>query len=434
MQYFNPDVLYARAGTTATKEDKEKFKNLIGPTDPKLDRDVREKLITARVGLLLRASFFGNLATRLKLVNADEWCGTAATDGRHFYYHSRFVNMLRPKEIEFLFGHEVLHCVYDHFGRRGDRDPQMWNIANDFCVNADLIEHRVGEKITTVPCLYDPKYKGMSSEEVYDDLMKNVKKISLSDLIDQLIDEHLDGEGDPDGDGDGDKEGKGRPKLSEADKQAIRDEIKEAMLAAAATVDGAGNLPAGVKRLIQELTEPKMNWRELLRMQLESTLKSDYTWMRTGRKGWHMDAIMPGMKLEPMIDIAVAIDTSGSIGEAMLKDFLSEIQGIMDSFPAYRIHVFSFDTEVHNPAQYNSENLDSITEYKPGGGGGTDFTAIFNYLKAEEIEPKRLVVFTDGYPFGSWGDENYADTVWVLHGTTTIVPPWGQYAYYEESK
>ena len=139
MQHFNPDVLYARAGTTATKEDKEKFANLIGPMDAKLDRDVREKLITARVGLLLRASFFGNLATRLKLVNADEWCGTAATDGRHFYYNSRFVNMLRPKEIEFLFGHEVLHCVYDHFGRRGDRDPQIWNIANDFCVNADLI-------------------------------------------------------------------------------------------------------------------------------------------------------------------------------------------------------------------------------------------------------------------------------------------------------
>ena len=433
MQYFNPNVLHSVKGTTADTKDKDKFKDLIGPTDAKLDREVREKLITARVGLLLKASFFGNLATRLKLVNADEWCATAATDGRHFYYNSRFVNMLRPKEIEFLFGHEVLHCVYDHFGRRGDRDPQIWNIANDFCVNADLVEHRVGEKITTVPCLFDPKYKGMSSEEVYDDLMKNAQKISIDDLINQMIDEHLDGEGDGDGDGE-EGEGKGRPKLSEADKQAIRDEIKEAMLAAAATVDGAGNLPAGVKRLIQELTEPKMNWRELLRMQLESTIKSDYTWMRTGRKGWHMDAIMPGMKLDPMIDIAVAIDTSGSIGEAMLKDFLSEIQGIMDSFPAYRIHVFCFDTEVHNPAQYDSDNLDSITEYEPGGGGGTDFTAIYDYLKREEIEPKRMVVFTDGYPFGSWGDENYTDTVWILHGTTSIVPPWGQYAYYEESK
>jgi predicted metal-dependent peptidase len=433
MQYFNPNVLHARSGTTATKEDKEKFANLIGPMDPALDRKVREKLITARVGLLLRASFFGNLATRLKLVNADEWCGTAATDGRHFYYNSRFVDMLRPREIEFLFGHEVLHCVYDHFGRRGDRDPQIWNIANDYCVNADLVEHRVGEKITTVPCLYDAKYKGMSSEEVYDALMKNAKKINLSDLLDQLIDEHLDGEGDGSGK-DGDKEGKGRPKLSDAERQAIKDEIKEAMLAAAQTVDGAGNLPAGVKRLIQDLTEPKMNWRELLRMQLESTIKSDYTWMRASRKGWHMDAVMPGMKLDPMIDIAVALDASGSISESMLKDFLSEIQGIMDSFPAYRIHVITFDTDAYNPAQYDSDNLDTICDYEVKGGGGTDFDCVYNYLKENEIEPKRLVMFTDGYPFGSWGDENYTETVFILHGTTSIVPPWGQYAYYDEEQ
>jgi predicted metal-dependent peptidase len=426
--------------TTATKEDKKKFANLLGKTDPKLDREVREMLITARVGLLLKASFFGNLATRLKLVNADEWCSTAATDGRNFYYNSRFIKMLRPKEIEFLFGHEVLHCVYDHFGRRGERDHQLFNIANDYCVNADLIKHRVGEKITTVPCLHDPKYDGMSSEEIYDLLYEKAEKIDIGKLLDQMIDEHLDGEGDPDGDtdgdgdGDGDKKGKGRPVLTPEERQAIKDEIKEAMLAAAATVDGAGNLPAGVKRLIQELTEPQMNWRELLRMQLESTIKSDYTWMRASRKGWHMDAVMPGMKVDPMIDIAVALDASGSISETMLKDFLGEIQGIMDSFPAYKIHVFTFDTEAYNPAQYDSDNLDDICDYEVKGGGGTDFDAIYNYLKAEEIEPKRLVVFTDGYPFGSWGDENYADTVWILHGTTTIEPPWGQYAYYDEEK
>jgi predicted metal-dependent peptidase len=147
-----------------------------------------------------------------------------------------------------------------------------------------------------------------------------------------------------------------------------------------------------------------------------------------------MDAVMPGMKTDPMIDIAVAIDASGSIGETMLKDFLSEIQGIMDSFPAFRIHLVTFDTECYNPQQYDSDNLDTICDYEIAGGGGTDFDAVFRYLKQEEIEPKRLVVFTDGYPFGSWGDENYADTVWILHGTTSIVPPWGQYAYYEESK
>jgi predicted metal-dependent peptidase len=420
--------------TTQNKKESDKFKDLIGPMDPKLDREVREKLITARVGLLLRASFFGNLATRLKLVNADEWCSTAATDGRHFYYNSRFIDMLRPKEVEFLFGHEVLHCVYDHFGRRGDRDPMLFNVANDYAVNGDLKKHRVGEFITSVPCLYDAKYEGKSSEEIYDDLYENAEKINLSDLIDKLLDDHMDGEGDSDSDDDGDeKDGKGKkPKLSAEERQKIRDEIKEAVLAAAAASDGAGNLPAGVRRLIQDMTAPKMNWREFLRMQLESTIKSDFTWMRASRRGWHMDAIMPGMKNDEMIDIAISIDASGSMGEAMLRDILSETQGIMDSFPAYKLHVVSFDTKIYNPATYDSENLDNLVDYEIHGGGGTDFDCVFEYFKENDIQPKRHIMFTDGYPFGSWGDENYCDTVFIIHGNTTVVPPWGQHAYYEK--
>ena len=423
-------------GTTANTKEKDKYKDLLGPMDPKLDAIVREKLITARVGLLLRASFFGNLATRLKLINADEWCTTAATDGRNFYYNSRFIEMLRPKEIEFLFGHEVLHCVYDHMGRRGDRDPTLSNIAADYCVNQDLIKHRVGEKITTVPCLYDPKYDGMSYEQVYDILYENAEKINMEDLIDKLLDDHLDGEDDgkggEGGNGDGDSQGKGRPKLSQAERDQIRDEIKEAVLAAAAASDGAGNLPAGIRRMIQDMTAPKMDWRELLRMQLESTIKSDFTWMRASRRGWHMDAVMPGMKLDPMIDIAVSIDASGSMSGKMLKDFLSEVGGIMEQFPAYRIHVLSFDTKVYNPQQFDSENLDDISSYEIEGGGGTDFDCVFEYFKENEIEPKRHIMFTDGYPCGSWGDELYCDTVFIMHGTTSIVPPFGQYAYYEE--
>jgi predicted metal-dependent peptidase len=421
-------------GTTADSKESDKFKDLLGPMDPVVDREVREKLITARVGLLLRASFFGNLATRLKLVNADEWCPTAATDGRNFYYNTRFVNMLKPKEIEFLFGHEVLHCVYDHFGRRGDRDPQLFNIANDYCVNGDLKKHRVGEFITSVPCLYDAKYEGLSSEEIYDILYENAEKIDIGSLVDKLLDEHMDGEdGNGGGEGeDGDKDGKGRPRLSAEERQKIRDEIKEAVLAAAAASDGAGNLPAGVKRIIQDMTAPKMNWREFLRMQLESTIKSDFTWMRASRRGWHMDAVMPGMKNDEMIDIAISIDASGSMGADMLNDILSETQGIMDSFPAYKLHVISFDTAVYNPATYDSENLDNLVDYEIHGGGGTDFDCVFEYFKENDIQPKRHIMFTDGYPFGSWGDENYCDTVFIIHGNTNIVPPWGQHAYYEE--
>jgi predicted metal-dependent peptidase len=202
-----------------TLAEKNKVKTV---TDPKVDSAAKEKLITARIGLLLKAPFFGNMATRMKLVNADDWCGTAATDGRNFYYNSEFINKMPLKQVEFLFGHEVLHAIYDHMGRTGDRDRKISNIAADFCVNADLIDQRVGEKITVVPMLYDPKYKGMSMEEIYDNLMDNAKKIDMNKLAEMLLDEHLDGD-----DGDGDQEGNGPPKLSKEERDAIRDEIKE---------------------------------------------------------------------------------------------------------------------------------------------------------------------------------------------------------------
>jgi predicted metal-dependent peptidase len=417
--------------TTANKNDASKFANLIGPTDPKLDREVREILVTARVGMLLRASFFGNLATRLKLINADEWCATAATDGRNFYYNTRFIKMLRPKEVEFLFGHEVLHVVYDHFGRRGERHPMLSNVAADYCVNADLKKHRVGEFITSVPCLYESKYEGMSYEEVYDDLYKNAEKIDINELIQKLLDDHMEDEDGDDSNGEG-RDGNSRtkrPKLTEEEKAAIRDEIKEAMLSAAQTCD-AGNIPAGVKRIIQDLTEPKMNWRELIRQQIESTVKSDFTWLRTSRKGWDMDAIMPGMKTQEAIDICVMVDMSGSISDTQGRDFISEVKGIMETFEDYRIHIGCFDTEVYNMQMFTADNLEDISEYRLDGGGGTNFDCFFDYFKKEEIEPKKLVVFTDGYPGGSWGDPNYCDTVWIIHGDKNPNPPFGVWALY----
>jgi len=405
-----------------------KFENLIGPTDSKVDHQARERLITARIGLLLRHSFFGNLATRLQLINADEWCSTAATDGLKFYYNSRFINMLKPKEVEFLVGHEVLHVVYDHIGRRGNRDPQIFNIANDYAVNADLKRHRVGEFIRTVPCLYEVKYDGKSSEEIYDDLMQNVQKINIDDLVDQMIDDHLDGEGD----GEGNNKSK-RPKMSPEDRERMRQEVKQAILNAAQGAD-AGTIPKGVERLIKQTTNPVMPWRELIQTNLTSAIRTDFSFMRPNRRGWHMDAIMPGMTPGEEIDVVVSLDMSGSISNEQGQAFLSEIAGMMAAFDGYKVHVFCFDTDVYNPADYTSDNLDSIENYQPAGGGGTNFDVIFEYLKRECIEPKRLIVFTDGYPCGSWGDPNYCDTTWIIHGDPDPNPPFGTFAIYNDHK
>lgn len=420
--------------TSATTTLNEKVKKKDLPKiefDQRRDNAVREKLITARIALLLKAPFFGNLATRMALINADDWCPTAATDGRHFYYNTLFVEKLPPKQLEFLVGHEVLHAVYDHMGRRGDRDPRIFNVANDFAVNADLVDQKVGERINVVPMLYDPKYRGMSSEEIYDDLMKNVKKISMDQLVEMLLDEHLDGSGNNQGDGDDEKDN-GRPHLSDEERQQIRDEIREAVLNAAQQA-GAGNLPAGVKRLIRDLTESVIDWRTLLEQQIQSTIKSDFTWMKPSRRGWHLDAVMPGMLPGTQIDICVAIDTSGSISERDIKDFMTEIKGIMEAYDEYKIHVWCFDTQVYNPQVFTSENLEDITEYEPAGGGGTDFMANYAWMKDNDIQPKKFVMFTDGMPCGDWGIEEYCDVCWIIKGNPGCEPPFGVWAHYEDA-
>jgi predicted metal-dependent peptidase len=416
-----------------TLADKSKVRTV---TNPKTDAAAIDKLITARVGLLLKAPFFGNLATRLKLTNADAWCPTAATEGRHFFYNSEFINRLSLKECEFLFGHEVLHVVYDHMGRRGEREPRLWNIADDYCVNADLIQYRIGEKITKVPVLYNSKYEGMSAEEVYDDLYKNADKIDISKLSEMLLDEHMDGDGDDDSDGEGnvDKEGNGRPRLTAEEKKAIRDEVKEAVLAAAQAA-GAGNVPGNVQRMIGSLTAPQIGWRELLQQQIQSTIKSDFTFARPSRRGWHMDAILPGMRPEETIDVCVAIDTSGSISDNDLRDFLSEVKGIMDAYQDYRIKVLTWDTEVYNPQDFTADNNTDISEYEPGGGGGTDPHCVWEWLKENDVQPKKLIMFTD-YQFFGWSPEqvqDYCDTVWIIKDNESAEPEFGIWAHYDES-
>jgi predicted metal-dependent peptidase len=413
----------------------KKFENLIGPTDKKVDAAARDRLIQARVNLLLKQPFYGNLSTRLQLTNADDWCGTAATDSVRLYYNSRFIMMLKVKEVEFLVAHEVLHVVYDHIGRLEHRDPSLFNCANDYAVNADLKRHQIGEFIKTVPALYDPKYDGWSSEAIYEDLLKNVEKINLDDLIDKLLDEHMhDEEDNENGEDQKDREGKSsRVKMTPEQREQARQEMKQAIINAAKSAE-PGTLPSGVERMIDAMTNPVMPWRELIQTNLTSCLKVNYSYMRPSRKGWHSDAIMPGMIPGEEIDVAVFIDLSGSISKEQARLFISEVSGMINSFDGFKLYLACFDTEVYNPQSFSSENMDSVDTYELAGGGGTDFTCIFDHLTEESIVPARLIVFTDGYPCDSWGTEDYCDTTWVIHGTTAVKPPWGTWAYYDEHK
>jgi predicted metal-dependent peptidase len=287
--------------------------------------------------------------------------------------------------------------------------------------------------------LYDTKFRGMSSEEVYEYLEKNATKINISQLLKQLLDEHLDPE---DMDGEGDSEdskdgetGKGsRPRLSKDELKEIRDELKEALLQAVQTVS-EDNVPGNVKRLVKGITEPQINWRDLINQRIQSTVKSDFTWTRPSRRSWHMDAVMPGMKTTEAIDVCISLDSSGSISKQMLADFLAEVRGIMETFDDFKLGIWCIDDIVYNYQVFTTDNIGEFEDYEIMGGGGNTFERNWEFMRENDINPKLFILFTDGYPCPNWagpGDETYCDTVWLLHSTTTIEAPFGVTAYYDE--
>ena len=435
---FTNDVLYNVEGTKHWTPDPD-----ITPEQlDEMREEVFERIIVARVGLLLRHPFFGNMATRLRILAADDWCPTAAVDGRNLYFNTQFFNKMNNKEIEFVIAHEILHCVFDHLGRRDGRDPKLYNIAADYIVNNLLVRDRIGEKPSFIDCFQDFKYDGWTSEEVYDDIYEQAKQNGKEFLeqLGEMLDEHLDAENDSEGTSDageskdskGNNVSKNKPKYSKEEMKKIKDEIKENMISAAQTA-GAGNIPSGVARMIKELTEPKMNWRELLREQIQSTIKSDYTFSRPSRKAQMTGAVLPSMNFAQTIDVAIAIDMSGSIGTKQGEDFLGEIKGIMDEYQDYKIKVWCFDTAVYNEKDFTADGGEDLTEYEIFGGGGTDFMANWTYMKEQNYVPKKLIMFTDGYAWDSWGDPDYCDTVFVIHSNRdkNLQAPFGQTAHYE---
>lgn len=403
------------------------------------DQEVKELIVAGRVRMLIKHPFFGTLATRLKLVEA-EWLPTAAVDGKHFYYNCDFFRTLTTEEIDFVVGHEVMHCVYSHCGEGGrlmdyadeKRDPKLWNIAADYKVNQACVEAKIG----TMPksALFDRKYYKSYTEEIYSDLKE--QKEAGKDFSDtNTLDEHMFGDADSaDKAGQGnDPTGRDAPiKISKEEAKAIKDQMKQAVLQAAQTA-GAGNLPGDVKRIIKDMTEPKMDWREHLNLAVQSSLKSDFTWMRQSRKSRSMGIYLPGMNNDQRVEAAIALDVSGSISHDMLRDFMGEIHGIMQQFQDFTLKVWTFDTEVYAESykEFTPMNAEEIKEYEIIGCGGTDFECNYNFMEENDIVPDKFIMFTDGYPFGSWGNEAYCDSLFVIHGSTHIIPPFGDHTYYE---
>jgi predicted metal-dependent peptidase len=469
-----------------------------------------EKLVKARIDFIHQdCVFLGNLSLRLKLIEAL-WIPTAATDGFHFYYNPHFIERLDLDECKFVVAHEVMHCVYEHILRRGGRDARLFNIAGDYVINYELKEMGVGKFISQEKMsdpellklwkekakkeydkwmkesagepgiLYDPRFKGMSTEEAYDILFQEEQE--SGEQQQGGFDSHMDageGEGDgqeaddcetcggtgidPNDDGEGDEQdgdghghggkpcpdcggtgkdnsGKtGRIQVSKEDLDRLPDDMKKAVMDAAAVAeasDTAGRIPAGVKRLINEWTDSKMDWREYLNNIIQSLFKSDYTWQRQSRKSMSAGFYLPGMDNDDMVSVDIAIDTSGSMSDKMLKDILGEVRGIMEQFQDFKMRVWCFDTEAYEVHEYTQENVDEIDEFELVGFGGTDFMCNWEMMRDKEIVPDQLILCTDGYPCGSWGEEDYCETVFLIHGEgkkASVVAPFGDSVYYEEA-
>jgi predicted metal-dependent peptidase len=405
--------------------------------------DILINIKKARLDLLLNHPFFGSLIMQMPLQEVT-WCPTAAVDGRYIYWNREFFKGLTVPEIIFVLAHEIMHIAYDHLGRRSHRDPEYWNMANDYVINSMLHNEKIGVMPTkTVPDkdgngtvsqrvgLYDKRYQGWTSEAVYDDLQK--RKVSKQ----LTLDVHLELGNDQLGEkGRSTQDSQGTPVvMSENELKDIRDELKTKILQAAQAAQAAGSLPAGIARLVDHLVEAKINWRDYIQQSIQSQLTADYAWHKPSRRHMGSDIIFPSLIKEDTIDVEISIDQSGSITREMARDFLSEVMGITQQYSSYQIAVSTFDTKLYNRQVFTEDNIDDMLTYEPKGGGGTRISVVFDYLKKNDIEPKLLIIFTD-LEDNDHGDPNYCDTLWLINNPwdKKILPQHGSWVRYEQAQ
>lgn len=436
-----------------------------GPRHPTLSDECAKQMVVARTSLITNYAFFGIIAAKLQLVEDNINCQTMATDGKHLFYNVGFVmgidranidrdeyiaklrqafpdateqqltdacDGLTPGELRFVIVHEILHCMMEHFIRQDYREHKKWNRACDYAINQIIIREKIGDFRSS--WLFDKKYNEKTAEEIYR-LLEDEEDQDGEGGGGDSMDHHYNpgGQGGEGDDNDGDDRGSVGDLFSHADEESIKEnfeDFKQTVINAAQAAD----VPAGVKRFIDDLAEPKIDWRTRIKRSLQSWMKRDMAFYRPNRKSWSLGCVMPGWLPQEDIDICIALDMSGSISVAMAKDMLSEVYGMMKQFDAFKIHLVCFDTRVYAPADFDESNVEKLFEYQIKGGGGTDFDAVWDYMKEKEYRPKQLLMFTDGYPWQSWGDPDYCDTMFIIHGTDSIVAPFGETLYYEFSE
>jgi predicted metal-dependent peptidase len=345
---------------------------------------------------------------------------TACTNGRDEMYGRAFVDSLNDAELRFLVLHEVYHKLYQHlhtWRHLYDEHPQLANMACDYVINHKLVSENSDGFATMTGSLkvgcYDSKYAEWDSARVYNDLKDEVEKNGGSSEFGES------------GEGFDEHDWEGAEKLTAEEKHALARDIDEAIRQGALM---AGKTGADVSRDMKDLMEPQINWREALREFIQNTCAgSDYsTWSKPNRRYIGAGMYMPSGISEQIGELVIAIDTSGSIGDVQLADFLSEVKGIADTVHPEAVRLLYWGHEVVGDERYETHELDTLVQStKPRGGGGTDVTCVSDYLTAEGINPQAIVVLTDGYLYGGWGSWS-APVLWTILDNKSAQPDCGK--------
>lgn len=401
------------------------------------------KMVTkARAGLVLDLPFFGSLALRLT-IKEDPSCQTAWTDGRQLGYNPKWVESMSLDNVKAVLCHEVMHCAMQHQTRRQERDPIQWNMAADYAINP--IVQDAGLKIPD-GALLDPNYRGQSAEQIYAHLPRGGSRGGEGEQQDGSGSEQSQGGSggqgqqqqqqpqqkpekkqpqqnvDPGGMGEvRDAKTEDGQIATEADKRQMEQEWKVAVAQAARQQKSCGPLPGELQRMVDEVVNPTVDWRELLRRFVNETAREDYSWFPPNRRYIHQGIVLPSARSEKMGRIVVAVDTSGSIAQRELDQFAGELTAILEEYNA-DCKVIYCDSRVAGVDEYTSEELP--LKMNPRGGGGTDFRPPFRHLEDEEEEPPCFIYFTDGY-CSSFPDEPIYPVLWACT-RKEFEPPFGE--------
>ena len=373
------------------------------------DRKAYDAIIRARTNLLVSNGFFGFLSMQLRLVE-DYTMPTAAVDGVSLFYNPDFVNQLDERQCEFLICHEVMHCCLKHFSRRQGRQIDPWNAACDFVINLDLKDsgfiliHDVMIKSKKHPegkifkCCIDEKYRGMTSEEIYDSFPK--VQINL----------YINGDGEADWNIGGIIDAPNGQTGEEQAKHIWDKAVRSAI--AVMKASGIGSIPGILRHLIADLDRPKVSWKDLTWNFIDQSMSKEPSWARISRRSASIGTLLPGVVSDRLNHLVFAVDDSGSINDQMFKEMLSEVAGSLDQGTADQLTVIYADTRAHDVFHYVMGDIVKPEPLK-GGGGGTAFSDTFKYI-SENIPDASCIIYLTDLEVNDYGENPGIPTLWAV--------------------